>query len=64
LGGYVEARDGQQGGGGNGFDFVHGAAQESKDAIVGPPPQNSNESFIVCLCSKSHIETHSQDSRT
>jgi hypothetical protein len=49
LGGYVEARYGQQGGSGNGFDFVHGAAQKSKDAIVGPPLQNSNESFVVCL---------------
>ena len=34
LGRNVEARNGQQGGGGNGFDLVHGESQLSKDVIV------------------------------
>jgi hypothetical protein len=49
LSGYVEARNGQQGGGGNGFDFVHESSQKSEDAIVQALLQNSNESFVVCL---------------
>ena len=54
LGGDVEARNGQQSGCGDGFDVVHDASQLSKDAIVKPILQNSNESFVVCLYKK-HI---------
>jgi hypothetical protein len=50
LGGDGEARNGQQSGCGDGFDVVHDASQMSKDAIVKPILQNSNESFVVCLC--------------
>jgi hypothetical protein len=50
LSGDVEARNGQQGGGGNGFDFVHDASQKSEDAIVQALLQNPKESFVVCLC--------------
>jgi hypothetical protein len=54
LGGDVEARNGQQSSCGDGFDVVHDASQMSKDAIVKPILQNSNESFVVCLYKK-HI---------
>jgi hypothetical protein len=49
LGGNVEARNGQQSGCSDGFDVGHDASQLSKDAIVKPILQNSNESFVVCL---------------
>jgi hypothetical protein len=50
LSGDIEARNGQQSGCGDGFDVVHDASQMIKDAIVKPILQNSNESFVVCLC--------------